>query len=334
MPNHKLKYEDIKKFVEIESESGCKLISTKYNGCKEKLEFQCKCGQKFETLWSHFKSGVKRQCNDCGYKKRPRKYFMKYEDVKNEIENNSKCKLITTKYDYEKEVVKNRKSPTMINLTLLCGDCNIEIFHTSLRRFRERKKDCCYNCSIKRRSWSYKQVKNYIEKESNSGCRLISKEYRGVLEPLEIKCYCGNIFYTSFHQFKDLRKQQCNKHTLSIGEKIIYEYLLNKNIQFKTQYTFDDCRNVKPLPFDFAIFKDNKLIILIEFHGLQHYEPKGFGEKNENKVKEKFINQQKNDKIKLEYCKKNKIDLLIIPYWERKNIEKILDTHLSKYIES
>ena len=49
--------------------------------------------------------------------------------------------------------------------------------------------------------------------------------------------------------------------------------ILNNNIKYTPEYTFDDCRNVFPLLFDFAVFDNrNDLFCLIEFQGRQHYE--------------------------------------------------------------
>lgn len=326
MPNHKLKYEDIKKFVE--SNSNCKLLSKEYIGSHEKLEFECACGKPFKTYWSHFKSG-KRQCNDCGFKSRPRRFKITYSDIVREIEGNSECKLVTSKQEYEYEVINNRKSPTQVELKLLCGQCREEIFVTTLRRWRERRKDHCYSCSMKNRSWTYEQVKHYIEVESQSGCTLLSKEYNGVLEPLLMKCWCGEVFKRPFHQFKDMGIHHCGKHRSSVGEKIIMDYCDKHQIRYEFQYTFDDCKNEKVLPFDIAVFNNSGcLIMLIEYHGEQHYEPKSFGETNQYEVMYKFMMQQINDIIKKDYCEKNGIPLLIIPYWERDNIESILDQHL------
>lgn len=98
-------------------------------------------------------------------------------------------------------------------------------------------------------------------------------------------------------------------------------FLENNNIKFISQYKFDTCKNKQKLPFDFAIFIDNK-IFLIEYNGLQHYKPMGFGNKNENTGIEKLERTIKNDTIKLKWCQENRISLLIIPYLEFNNIEQ------------
>lgn len=104
----------------------------------------------------------------------------------------------------------------------------------------------------------------------------------------------------------------CNQ---SIGEKRISIYLNKYSILYIPQYTFDDCKNKKGLPFDFYLPDYN---ICIEYDGEQHFRPVEYfgGEKG-------FIERQYNDTIKNTYCKKNKIILLRIAY--NQNIEAELD---------
>ena len=86
----------------------------------------------------------------------------------------------------------------------------------------------------------------------------------------------------------------------------MFWHWIKNNIKFIQQHKFDDCKNIKPLPFDFYLPDYNTCI---EFNGKQHYEPiKYFGGRV---VYDKLI---KRDKIKMEYCNKNNIPLLIIKY--------------------
>ena len=63
----KLTYEEVKKFIEIDSGSGCKLLSREYNGNQEKLSVQCRCGEVFQVRYSDFMRKDKRQKRQCGY---------------------------------------------------------------------------------------------------------------------------------------------------------------------------------------------------------------------------------------------------------------------------
>lgn len=87
------------------------------------------------------------------------------------------------------------------------------------------------------------------------------------------------------------------------------------------EYSFSDLKNKRVLRFDFAIIDNNKVIRLIEFDGIQHFEEQSF-------FTHDLESTQKNDRIKNEYCKSNNIPLVRIPYWERDKIT--LDMLLGK----
>ena len=104
----------------------------------------------------------------------------------------------------------------------------------------------------------------------------------------------------------------------SRGEIKIEEILSKAGLNFKEEYIFPDLvsSNGRPLRFDFAVFDDDgDLDFLIEYQGIQHYEPK-----------EKFgglsglRKQQYNDALKREYCKTHGYILIAIPYWEEGRI--------------
>lgn len=85
---------------------------------------------------------------------------------------------------------------------------------------------------------------------------------------------------------------------------------------------FDDCRNIKPLPFDFYLPDKN---IIIEYDGEFHYIPIKVQKTDSEEVAIDRLNETKaHDKIKTDYCLKNQIKLIRIPYWEKENIETIL----------
>ena len=110
----------------------------------------------------------------------------------------------------------------------------------------------------------------------------------------------------------------------SKGEKAIREYLEENHITFTSQHRIPECKNKRPLPFDFAIFTNDKLVGLIEFNGRQHYEyVPYFGGDAGHKL------TLKNDQIKLDYCIKNNIAFLQVPFW---NVD-VLTNELKKFVE-
>lgn len=106
----------------------------------------------------------------------------------------------------------------------------------------------------------------------------------------------------------------CHMCIKSIGEEKIESFFKDKNINYITNKTFEDCKNLRKLPFDFYLPKYN---ICIEYDGIQHFKSiKYFG------GKQALLLQHKRDEIKTNYCKENNINLLRIKYDE--NIEEKL----------
>ena len=104
----------------------------------------------------------------------------------------------------------------------------------------------------------------------------------------------------------------------SRGEIKIEEILRMNDMSFTQEYIFPDLVSISghPLRFDFAVFDEGgDLDFLIEYQGIQHYEPKSkFG------GIAGLRKQQANDMKKREYCKKHNINLLLIPYWDEERI--------------
>jgi hypothetical protein len=100
----------------------------------------------------------------------------------------------------------------------------------------------------------------------------------------------------------------CKYCKSSKGELSIELFLKENNINYIREKTYNTCINKRELPFDFHLTDYN---VLIEFNGIQHYEPVDtFG------GKEQLIKQKENDTIKLNYCLEHNIKLYIIKYNE------------------
>lgn len=131
------------------------------------------------------------------------------------------------------------------------------------------------------------------------------------------QCDCGNQIEVSNNNLKSGATTSCGC-VKSRGERIIADILRENNINFATQYSFQDLKTPKggSLKFDFAIFKDNKLYKLIEFDGRQHF----FGPDAKWSHSDSLETIKFRDNLKDEYCIKNNISLLRIPYTEIGNI--------------
>ena len=120
-------------------------------------------------------------------------------------------------------------------------------------------------------------------------------------------CDCGNSFITTAHRLKQGNTQSCGC-LISKGENKIKELLTLMGIEYLSQYSFDDLKDISLLRFDFYLPKFN---ILIEYQGEQHYKNKGTWGGEEG-----FKDRIKKDNMKRNYCSKNNIKLIEIPYWD------------------
>lgn len=129
------------------------------------------------------------------------------------------------------------------------------------------------------------------------------------------KCDCGNICTVSSSCLIQGHTKSCGCES-SHGEIIIANVLNQSEWSYKREYTFPDLTGDEALlRFDFAVFKEDQLLFMIEFQGKQHYEAvKFFG------GEERLYKQQEYDKKKYEYCKNNHIPLIVIPYYEQGKI--------------
>lgn len=313
-------YEDVKKFVE--NNSKCTLLSTEYKSIDAKLSFKCECGNIFETTFDKFKSRNKRQCNECGKMILSNKRKLSCEEVKNfiEKESNSGCKLLSTEYN-------NAHEKLLIQCS--CG----KQFETKWSHFKNSFQRQCPECGRKiqasKRKLDNQYVKDYIEQ---FGCKLLG-EYKDIKTPITIQCACGNTYNTLFGMFKDYDIHSCkqcreNEKSRSKGEAKIEKWLIENQISYTSQYSFEDCKHTNKLKFDFAILnKDNNAKMLIEYDGKQHFGLGLFSDDTE-KMLEQYLIVVQSDQTKNEYCLKKGIPLLRISYNNYRNIEKILKNSL------
>lgn len=144
-------------------------------------------------------------------------------------------------------------------------------------------------------------------------------EYKGVGKPLAVKCLkCGSVW--DAHVYTYMKCPMCDHFYM--GEKMTAECLDDSNIEYITQYKFEDCVFRQPLKFDFYLPVRN---ICIEYNGVQHYQPCDiFG------GQEQFEEQQIRDNIKRQYCKDKGIKLIEIPhiYNTKEKIDNFLKENL------
>lgn len=131
------------------------------------------------------------------------------------------------------------------------------------------------------------------------------------------KCDCGNECDVDVSSLTSGHTQSCGCYHKSLREQYIESLLTDNGFTYVPQHTFDDCKNVFPLPFDFYLPDYN---ICIEYDGQQHFRPVDlFG------GEDAFQKRRINDNIKTQYCINHNIQLIRIPYTISDNdIENII----------
>lgn len=136
------------------------------------------------------------------------------------------------------------------------------------------------------------------------------------------KCDCGGETIVDATNLRNGNTNSCGC-IKSKGEMIINNWLQEHNIDFRSQYSFDNCvlsTGRRPF-FDFVLFKNDKPYFVIEYNGRQHYEATGGWN-----TEEEFAKTQRRDSEKLQWCEDNHYPVLVIKYNE--DINKILGEKL------
>lgn len=261
----------------------------------------CACNKQSIKTWDNFKKSE--LCHECAKLKGrpPTKYTTELvESI-----------IISKNYKW---LNKNEYRDASSLLQLQCNVCNL-IIKTNICSLQDGRK--CKKCSGLSRKTT-EEFKQEVTLLSNGEYSLLSEYEHGKVKVLIRHNVCNEEYWVKPINF--ITGKRCPKCLRSKGESFIFTFLKEKSIQFIEQYKFSNCKNKKELPFDFAILdKNNNVKLLIEYDGIQHFEPiEHFG------GDEGFKKTKNNDSIKNTYCINNKIPLIRIPYWEYENLENIL----------
>ena len=184
-----LSYDQVKKYIEIESNSGCKLLSTEYINQRTELKILCSCGQAFKTSYNTFKSMNKRQCNDCGKEKLADSIKISFEDTKRIVEEKNPNVIVL------EELKQNNK----YYIRCKCKMDNYE-WVTAKSHIINIGSGCpkCAN-NIKK---TIKEIILELQK-INPDIEILSKRYINNHEPLKCRCKIdNNIFYLCYSDLK------------------------------------------------------------------------------------------------------------------------------------
>lgn len=309
-------------------------VIDEYRNQKNKIRYicQCSCGNAVDISRYDLINGKK---TNCGCKKkniRPNRYrdltgqkFGRLTAIKRD-ENEYYTKGGTRIYkwickcDCGNDVIVERQS-LISGHTKSCGCLQAEQQGISIEEYRERYKNIQDNNG------------KFIDLTGQRFGKLtvLYRDYNSKKYTKWVcACDCGNVITVTRNNLISGHTQSCGCID-SVGESTIAMYLSSKNIMYKKEYTFNDCRDIHPLPFDFGIKNNNgKLVGLIEFDGVQHFQPVRFNGMTQECAESSFQDCVKHDNMKNNYCTKNNIPLLRIKYSEIKGIHKMIDIFLMK----
>ena len=174
----KLTIEEVRYFIEVESDSGCELLSTEYIKNDKKLSIKCKCGKPFKASYSAFKQRNKRQCNECGIHLRNRNKRLIIEEVKVTIEN-SGYELITKDYVNNSEKLTIKDSDGYFYF--------IGYNHFKLYIKRNIKRNGVLERFNQTNPYTIQNIKLWC-KLNNKSFELLSTEFKGASKRLKWKC--------------------------------------------------------------------------------------------------------------------------------------------------
>ena len=271
------------------------------NAHDSNLTFICGCGATFHRRWNNVKDQKQIKCEECSGRI---------------VWNKDKCNEWLKEHGEGTVLVSEYTNSKDNSLKFKCG-CGNE-FKRSWHGFVVGKLVKCEEC-IGQIKWNKEKCNEWL-KEHGEGT-VLESEYTSTHDnSLTFICGCGNKFKRSWHNVKDQKQIKCLVCTeKSKGEQAIEAKLTKDQVEHEKQHKCG-CKNKQELPFDNALFKDGKLVCLIEFDGKQHFEAIEFfgGE-------EGLEYRKQNDYLKSKYCASNNIPLVRIPYWEYDKIDELLE---------
>lgn len=263
------------------------------------LHFQCSCGQKFDKILEDAVYGKHLVCRDCQIAIRGKNSRLGRKVV-------DFLKSKGYKVFDESKIYKNNE---YVEVEDCQGFRGFVTYNHVLHRNDSMSK---FDVRVNKKHYVF-NVNHYAELQGIDVCCLgLVDEKLHNRQSLRFQCSCGKEFTTSIASFQNgkVRCEECTK-SISRYEYIFQQYLRELNIENIYQYSYNQCRDILPLPFDFFIKKYN---CLVEIDGEGHFYPCNFNRISDERAMQTFLVTQNHDKIKTTFCEENHIPLLRITY--------------------
>lgn len=274
-------------------------VIDEYRGVKQKIKCKCiKCNYEWDVLPSSLLQG--RGCPKC--RRRGRKMKTHSEFIHELAMQNAMIECIDIYCGADKPI------------WFKCKTCNHK-WKTQPYNIINNNSSCP-KCSKRK---THNQFVNEML-SVNPNINIISQY---VMSNCDVRCecnICGHIW--SAKPYNLLNGTSCPKCNMSHGERAIIKYLNNYDIDYISQYSFDDLLGVGGglLSYDFYLPQYN---MLIEYQGEFH------DHTDRLRGEYEFQKQKIHDERKREYAQTHNIKLLEIWYYEFNNIENILQKYFT-----
>lgn len=278
-----------------------------YTNAKTPVKIICPEHGEFEQRPENHVRGV--GCPDCkGGTKISKSHFIKKAKERH-----------GNRYDYSQVIYKNNHTPVKI----ICPEHGVFEQKPS-DHYKHRCPSCGEEVRASKKTLSQEE---FIKKANDVHSNFFdySKSvYKGHRNKVIITCPK----HGDFEQMSNshLSGRGCPKCKESTGERKIRLFLESHNIEYQTEKTFKECRNIQPLRFDFFIPSKN---LCIEYDGVFHFEET----KNGFYSNQMLLETQKRDQIKTDFCngKNGRPKLIRITYKEdvKDRMNQIIETFFS-----
>ena len=285
-------------------------LAGEYTGFNNRNHFVCKrCGYEWDAVPASMcpqKSG----CPRCAV-----------EHVRSLLRRN-KEEVLSKIHDIHPDVslAENEYIDTSHKITAVCHKCN-NIWLTPPEKLLQGHgcPQCANTIRADKSRLQLNDVKSTLQRVHPTW-ELIGA-YHSCADKIRVKCtLCGAEWCGKFHNIlKQVNCPVCDIGQKSKGEEEINRYLTERGISFERQKTFDGCKNIFSLRFDFYIPSTN---VCIEYDGEQHFRP--IDQFGGNDAYEKLVVR---DQIKNSFCHDNGIRLIRIAFTDFHNISDILDDY-------
>ena len=299
------RYDGLVNYTKLISEEcqkrGYTLLTDEINRSSQVFEYICN---------AHADKGVQRinydrlinrgsGCYYCGVIKRGISHRLSDDEIIRVVEDKG-FEYVGKHYEQ-----KSQNGSSRVQVHCICKkhkDKGVQIL--TFENLKNNKSGCIYCCGYGRTKESLQEEFDYI------GADLDIINFNAYSD-ITVKCRkCGNVWDTTGVNI--LSSHGCPRCCKSRYEKTVEAILIDSDVNYQSQYKYEECRDILPLPFDFYLTDYNTLI---EVDGQGHYMPINYNGASDEDALKSFQKIKEHDSIKTEFCKRNGINLIRIPYF-------------------